>query len=95
MVDTWQVADEGASARFVFATLQTMNARPPEMLRTMAEIVYRGLEQELKALDAPEWIQYGVKVVSTPTEDYFKGHLNAPASLKEGRFVPGESRPGA
>ncbi len=37
VVDEWQIADADASASFVFATLQTMNARPAEMLRAMAE----------------------------------------------------------
>lgn len=90
VVDEWLIADADASASFVFATLQTMNARPPEMLRAMADIVHQGLEHELKALAAPGWIQCCVRVASTPAEDYFKSHLNPPP-LKEGLFKVGES----
>lgn len=90
VVDEWLVADEAASASFVFVTLQTMNARPPEMLRAMGNIIHQRLERELTAVAGSDWIQCCVKVTSTPAEDYFKSHVNPPA-MKEGRFQVGES----
>ena len=87
--EEWLVADQNSSATFIFATLQTMNARPPEMLRAMGKIVHERLEQEAKVAAGSDWVQCLVKVENTPAEDYFKSHVNAPA-LKEGKFEVGE-----
>lgn len=89
VAEEWVVADHDQSATFLFATLQTMNARPPEMLREMGRIVHERLEQEVKAAVGSDWVQCLVKVQNTPAEDYFKSHVNAPA-LKEGKFKVGE-----
>ena len=89
VAEEWVVADQDPSATFLFATLQTMNARPPEMLREMGRIVHALLEQEVKAAAGSDWVQCLVKVQNTPAEDYFKSHVNAP-SLKEGTFQVGE-----
>ena len=89
VVDDWQIADAGDSASFVFATLQTMNPRPPDMLRAMGDIVHQRLERELRAVAGNDWLQCCVKVASTPPEDYFKSHINPPP-MKEGLFQVGE-----
>lgn len=89
VLDEWLVADKDSSAAFIFATLQTMNPRPAEMLRSMAKIVHGRLEQEARAVAGPNWVQCCVRIQSTPPEDYFKSHINPPA-LKEGNFTAGE-----
>jgi 5-carboxymethyl-2-hydroxymuconate isomerase len=85
----WQVADSSPAAVFLFATLETMNPRPAEMLRAMGAIVHQMLEAKATEIAGGNWIQVCVKVASTTPEDYFKSHINAPA-LKPGKFSPGE-----
>jgi len=89
VLDSWQVADHADDAIFIFATLQTMNPRPPEMIRAMGEIICKNLEEEGKRIAKERWLQICVKVGGTPPEDYFKLHLNSP-NLKLGLFKPGE-----
>ena len=59
--EEWLVADQNSSATFIFATLQTMNARPPEMLRAMGKIVHERLEQEAKAAAGSDWVLWTMR----------------------------------
>lgn len=90
-LEYWQVADRDKDALFLFATLQTMNPRPPDMLRAMGASILESLESQAKEIANGRWLQVCVKVGGTPPEDYFKCHLNAP-ELKIGNFKPGESK---
>lgn len=89
-IDCWQVSDRGADAVFLFATLQTMNPRPPEMLRAMGKMIYTAIEEKARQIADDKWLQVCVTVGSTPPEDYFKGHINPP-DLKTGNFKVGEA----
>lgn len=89
VLDEWLVADKDSSAGFIFATLQTMNPRPAEMLRSMAKAIHGRLEQEALAVAGHSWVQCCVRIQTTAPEDYFKSHINPPA-LKEGNFKVGE-----
>ena len=84
-LDFWQVADRDESAQLLFATLQTMNPRPPEMIRAMGAMICEVLEEKAKGIAKGKWLQVCVKVGGTPPEDYFKVHLNAP-ELQPGNF---------
>jgi len=89
ILDCWQVADRDENALILFATLQTMNPRPPEMIRAMGAVICKALEEKAKEIAHGRWLQVCVKVGGTPPEDYFKVHLNAP-ELKPGNFKAGE-----
>ncbi|MES2585921.1 MAG: hypothetical protein V4536_03275 [Pseudomonadota bacterium] len=91
-LDCWQVSDKGEEAVFLFATLQTMNPRPPEMLRAMGGMIYAAIEEQARQIAGDRWLQVCVKVGGTSPEDYFKGHINAP-DLKAGKFKVGEAEP--
>ena len=88
-LEYWQVADRDKDALFLFATLQTMNPRPPEILRAMGSSILESLEKQAKEIANGRWLQVCVKVGGTPPEDYFKSHLNAP-ELRSGNFRMGE-----
>lgn len=90
-LDCCQVSDKGADAVFLFVTLQTMNPRPPEMLRAMGKMIYAAIEEEARQIANGRWLQVCVKVGSTAPEDYFKGHINPP-ELKAGNFRVGETQ---
>lgn len=89
-LDYWQVADKNEDALFLFATLQTMNPRPPQMIRAMGSMIKDELEIIAKEIAHGRWLQVCVKVGSTPPEDYFKAHINPP-DLKPGNFQAGEA----
>lgn len=89
-LDCYQVSDKGADAVFLFITLQTMNPRPPEMLRAMGKMIYTAIESEARKIAEGRWLQVCVKVGGTAPEDYFKGHINPP-ELKAGNFRAGET----
>ncbi|MBU3608563.1 5-carboxymethyl-2-hydroxymuconate Delta-isomerase [Polynucleobacter nymphae] len=90
ILDCWQVADRDEDALFLFATLETMNPRPPEMIRAMGAMICETLEEKSREIAKGKWLQVCVKVGGTLPEDYFKVHLNAP-SLKPGNFQAGET----
>lgn len=89
-LDYWQVADKNEDALFLFATLQTMNPRTPEMIRAMGTVITEELEIIANGIANGRWLQVCVRVGGTPVEDYFKIHINAP-DLKPGNFKIGES----
>ena len=89
-LECWQVADRDDDALFLFATLQTMNPRPLEMIRAMGAMIKDELEIVANEIANGRWIQVCVKASGTPAEDYFKVHINAP-DLKPGNFKAGES----
>ena len=91
LLDCWQVADRDENALLLFATLQTMNPRPPEMIRAMGAVICKSLEEKAKEIANGRWLQVCVKVGGTTPEDYFKVHLNAP-ELKPGNFKAGETK---
>lgn len=66
-----------------------MNPKPQDMLRAMGTIVHQRLGREVRAVAGADWTQCCVKVTSSPSDDYFKSHVNPPA-LKAGRFSVGE-----
>jgi len=90
ILDCWQVADRNEDALLLFATLETMNPRPPEMIRAMGTMICEALEGKAREIAEGKWLQVCVKVCGTPPEDYFKVHLNAP-ELKPGNFKAGET----
>jgi len=90
-LEYWQIADKDQDALLLFATLQTMNPRPPEMIRAMGAMICESLGAQAQEIANGRWLQVCVKVGSTPPEDYFKIHLNAP-DLKPGNFKAGESK---
>jgi len=90
ILDCWQVADRNEDALLLFATLETMNPRPPEMIRAMGAMICETLEDKAREIAEGKWLQVCVKVGGTPPEDYFKVHLNAP-ELKPGNFKAGET----
>jgi 5-carboxymethyl-2-hydroxymuconate isomerase len=89
-LDYWQVADKNEDALFLFATLETMNPRTPEMIRAMGAVITEELEFIANKIANGRWLQVCVRVGGTPVEDYFKVHINAP-DLKSGNFKAGES----
>ncbi|QWD67093.1 hypothetical protein [Polynucleobacter sp. MWH-Aus1W21] len=89
-LECWQVADKNADALFLFATLETMNPRTPEMIRAMGVVITEELEIIANKVANGRWLQVCVRVRGTPIEDYFKLHINAP-NLKAGNFKVGES----
>lgn len=89
-LDYWQVADREEDALFLFATLETMNPRTPEMIRAMGSVIAEELEIIANKIANRRWLQVCVRVRGTPIEDYFKAHINAP-NLKTGNFRVGES----
>ena len=89
-LDCWQVADRNEDALLLFATLDTMNPRPAEMIRAMGAMICEALEDKARDIAEGKWLQVCVKVSGTPPEDYFKVHLNAP-ELKPGNFKTGET----
>lgn len=89
-LDYWQVADREEDALFLFATLETMNPRTPEMIRAMGSVIVEELEIIANKIANRRWLQVCVRVRGTPIEDYFKAHINAP-NLKTGNFRVGES----
>lgn len=90
ILEQWQVADREDDAIFLFTTLETMNPRPPEMIRAMGFMIYEILENKAREIANGRWLQVCVRVGGTPAEDYFKSHINAP-NLKSGNFKVGES----
>ncbi|MBU3593983.1 hypothetical protein ICN42_07745 [Polynucleobacter sp. 71A-WALBACH] len=90
LLEDWQVSDKNEDAIFLFATLQTMNPRPPEMIRAMGAMIHDSLEEIAREIANGRWLQVCVKVGGTPAEDYFKTHINAP-DLKLGNFKVGET----
>ena len=88
-LDCWQVSDKGEDAVFLFVTLETMNPRPPEILRAMGKMIYSTIKEKAHQIAEDRWLQVCVKVGGTSPEDYFKGHINAPG-LKSGNFKVGE-----
>jgi 5-carboxymethyl-2-hydroxymuconate isomerase len=89
-LDYWQVADRNEDALLLYATLDTMNPRPAEMIRAMGAMICEALEDKAREISNGRWLQVCVKVGGTPAEDYFKVHLNAP-ELKPGNFKTGET----
>ena len=89
-LDCWQVADRTEDVLLLFATLDTMNPRPAEMIRAMGAMICEALEDKAREIANGRWLQVCVKVGGTPAEDYFKVHLNAP-ELKSGNFQTGET----
>jgi 5-carboxymethyl-2-hydroxymuconate isomerase len=89
ILDQWQVADKEDDAIFLFATLETMNPRPLEMIRAMGVVVHEILENKARQIAQGRWLQVCVRVGGTPAENYFKSQINAP-NLKSGNFKVGE-----
>jgi 5-carboxymethyl-2-hydroxymuconate isomerase len=89
-LDYWQVADKNEDVLFLFATLETMNPRTPEMIRAMGSVITEELEIIAKKIANDRWLQVCVRVSGTPVEDYFKVHINAP-DLKSGNCKVGET----
>jgi 5-carboxymethyl-2-hydroxymuconate isomerase len=90
LLEDWQVSDKNHDAIFIFATLQTMNPRPPEMIRAMGAVIHEELEEQARMIANGCWLQVCVKVNGGYAEDYFKSHINSPG-LKSGNFKVGES----
>ena len=89
-LEYWNVADKNEEALFLFATLETMNPRTPEMIRAMGSVIAEELEITANKVANGRWLQVCVRVRGTPIEDYFKVHINSP-DLKSGNFKVGES----